>query len=141
MKTRRIILAVALLTVCSALAKPLSLIIFEEDAKLRKRVDAWQVSCSDKGLDQTCADKRYKLSADIGRFIAMVNDEVALLRDPSDQIDEEFRGSLERRLREMEFAIDCAIHWQRCMSRPASDPVCAAEQVELGKRQQSLAAP
>jgi len=118
------------------LAVPLSELILQEDAKLTARVDAWQKQCSDKPTyDENCMKQRYELCGDLGKFVALVNDDVVMLRKPAaPNIDAADKRTLDAHLRHMEYLIDVATHRMRCLGRSPSDPTCKAEAASLEKR-------
>ena len=130
--------------ICSALAVvarstfgiPLSELILQENEKLTAKVEAWQKQCSDKpDYDESCMKQRYDLCGELGKFVALVNDEVVMLRGPSaSNMSAADRQNFDARLRHMEYLIDLAIHRMRCLGRPASDPICKAEATALQKR-------
>jgi hypothetical protein len=70
------ILAVILFS--SLFALPLTALIFQQSAELAKKVAAWNKQCGDKpSYDETCMKKRYALSGELGKFVALVNDELS----------------------------------------------------------------
>jgi hypothetical protein len=74
----------ALILVPSLFALPLTALIFEQSAKLAAKVAAWNKQCGGKPTyDDACMKKRYALSGELGKFVALVNDELDGLRDIS----------------------------------------------------------
>jgi hypothetical protein len=73
----------ALTLISSLFALPLTVIIFQQSAKLADKVAAWNKQCGDKpSYDDACMKKRYKISGELGQFVALVNDELDGLRGP-----------------------------------------------------------
>ena len=74
---------VALILIPSLFALPLTVLIFQKSAELAKKVAAWNKQCGDKPFyDDACMKKRYQISGELGKFVAMVNDELMLLMIP-----------------------------------------------------------
>jgi hypothetical protein len=52
-------------------ALPLTALIFQESAKVANEVAAWNKQCGNKPIDdEACVKKRYKISGDLGQFVA-----------------------------------------------------------------------
>ena len=73
----------SLILVSPLVALPLTAVIFQKSAKLAKEVAAWNAQCENKpSYDDACLKKRYKISGELGEFVALVNDEVDFIRGP-----------------------------------------------------------
>jgi len=131
-----VIAACSVTATTSLLAVPLSELILQEDAKLTARVDAWQKQCSDKpSYDESCMKQRYELCGDLGKFVALVNDEVVMLREPAaPNMNAADKRTFDAHVRHMEYLIDVATHRMRCLGRSPSDPTCKAEAASLEKQ-------
>jgi hypothetical protein len=64
---------------------PLSVLIVEENERIADEVRAFNKQCShaDSFSGGSCMDKRYALSGELGKFVALVNDELEFLGRPS----------------------------------------------------------
>src|SRR6202011_585878 len=107
-------------------------IIFQQSAELAKEVAAWNKQCADKPTyDHACMKKRYRISGELGRFVALVNDELDGLRDISpdgcDDSDEEFNG----RRKIMELEVRNALCMLKCLGDLASEPQGVAESAAI----------
>jgi hypothetical protein len=97
MKKLHLTFVMALILIPSLFALPLTVIIFQQSAKLADEVAAWNKQCGNKpSYDDACMKKRYKISGELGQFVALVNDELNGLRDispnASDDSVKEFIG-------------------------------------------------
>src|SRR5947199_4622837 len=122
------ILAVVLISCLFAL--PLTALIFQQSAELTKKVAGWNKQCGDKpSYDETCMKKRYTLSGELGKFVALINDELdgSVSADASDDFVKEFNG----RRKIMEHEVRVALYNIKCLGRPASDPQCSAESAAI----------
>jgi len=134
------ILALAL--VSSLVALPLTVVIFQQSAKLAKEVAAWNKQCGDKPYyDDACMKKRYKISGELGEFVALVNDELDGLRGPiSPDAPDSFVKESNGRRKIMELEARNALHIIKCLGVPASDPQCSAELAAIDEEKASLQA-
>ena len=131
------ILAVVLISCLFAL--PLTALIFQQSAELTKKVAGWNKQCGDKpSYDETCMKKRYTLSGELGKFVALINDELdgSVSADASDDFVKEFNG----RRKVMEHEVRVALYNIKCLGRPASDPQCSAESAAIDVEKTALQA-
>jgi len=119
MRKRILIFGSALITLSSLCAIPLTTLIFQESERLADKVAAWNKECGNKAGDQTCMTRRYDLSGDLGKFVAMVNDELGFSREAFG------------RRKIMELEIRTALHAIRCLGVPESDPQCSEESAAI----------
>src|SRR5947207_6887206 len=90
MKKRLLTFVLALTLISSVFALPLTKIIFQQSAELEDKVAAWKKQCGDKPYyDDVCMKKRYQISGELGKFAALVNDELDGLRDLSPNISDD----------------------------------------------------
>jgi hypothetical protein len=132
----------ALTLISSLFALPLTVIIFQQSAKLADKVAAWNKQCGDKpSYDDACMKKRYKISGELGQFVALVNDELDGLRGPvsadaSDDFIKEFNG----RRKIMELEVRNALYIIKCLGVPASEPQCSGESAAIEEEKATLQA-
>ena len=142
MKKLILVFILALIVISSLFALPLTALIFQQSAELAKKVAAWNKQCGDKpDYDDACMKKRQSLSGELGKFVALVNDELSTLRGPisadaSDDFIKEFNG----RRKIMEHEVRVALYNIKCLGRPASDPQCSAELAAIDAQKASLQA-
>jgi WD40 repeat protein len=130
----------ALILITSLFALPLTALIFQESAKLAKEVAAWGEQCGDKPYyDESCLKKRRALSAELGQFVSLVNDELTTLRDISPNAPAEFVKESNGRRKIMELEVRNALHIIKCLGM-ASEPQCAAESVTIDEEKAALQA-
>ena len=125
--------------ISSLLALPLTALIFQQSAELADKVAAWNKQCGDKpSYDETCMKKRYALSGELGKFVALVNDELSgsVSADASDDFVKEFNG----RRKIMKHEVRVALYNIKCLGRPASDPQCSAESAAVDVEKTALQA-
>ena len=137
MKKLLLTVVVALIVISSLFALPLTALIFQQSAELTKKVAAWNKQCGDKpSYDETCIKKRYALSGELGKFVALVNDELSgsVSPDASDDFVKEFNG----RRKIMEHEVRVALYNIKCLGRPASDPQCSAESAAIDAEKAAL---
>ena len=128
---------VTLIVISSLFALPLTALIFQQSAELAKKVAAWNKQCGDKpSYDDVCMKKRYKISGELGEFVALVNDELSgsVSPDASDDFVKEYNG----RRKIMEHEVRVALYNIKCLGRPASDPQCSAELTAIDAEKASL---
>ena len=128
-----------LILIPSIFALPLTVIIFQQSAELAKKVAAWNKQCGEKpSYDEKCMKKRYELSGELGKFVALVNDELSgsISADASDDFLKEYNG----RRKIMEHEVRVALHNIKCLGRPASDPQCSAESAATDAEKAALQA-
>src|SRR2546421_4449151 len=88
---KKLTFILALILIPSLFALPLTVLIFQQSAQLAKKVAAWNKQCGDKpSYDDVCMKKRYALSGELGKFVALVNDELDGLRDISPDASNDF---------------------------------------------------
>ena len=139
MKKLPVTVILALILIPSLLALPLTVLIFQQSAELAKKVAAWNKQCGDKpSYDDACMKKRYALSGELGKFVALVNDELSgsVSPDASDDFVKEFNG----RRKIMEHEVRVALYNLKCLGRPASDPQCSAESAAIDEEKAALQA-
>src|SRR5438270_9391130 len=77
MKRLLLTFILALILISSLFALPLTALIFQQSAELAKKVAAWNKQCGEKpSYDEKCMKKRYELSGELGKFVALVNDQL-----------------------------------------------------------------
>lgn len=129
-----------LLLIPSLLALPLTVMVFQGSAKLEKKVTDWNKQCGGKPYyDDACSKKRRALSAELGQFVALVNDELAGLRDISPDASSDFVIEASGRRKIMEHEIRVALYRIKCLGTPANDPQCHAESEAIDTETESLA--
>ena len=139
MKKLPLTLSSVLILVSSVLALPLTALIFQQSAKLADDVAAWNEQCADKpSYDAACMKKRYKISGDLGQFVALVNDELDALRDVSPNAPPDFIKEATGRRKVMELEVRNALHVIKCLGVPASDPQCKAESAAIEAEKAAL---
>ncbi|MEY2491036.1 MAG: hypothetical protein QOC70_2978 [Verrucomicrobiota bacterium] len=141
MKKRLLTFLLALILIPSLFALPLTALIFKQSAKLADKVAAWNKQCGDKPYyDEACTKKRYALSAELGKFVAFVNDELSALRDISPDASADFIKETNGRRKIMELEIRIALYDMRCLGVSASDPQCSAEAAAIDAEKSALQA-
>lgn len=118
MKKHVLIFSLAVIVISPLGAIPLTALIFQESAKLAEEVAAWSKQCGDKGDDPTCYKRRFEL----GKFVAMVNEERGFAR---------FGDGADGRGKIMELEIRTALHAIRCLGVPESDSQCSEESAAI----------
>jgi hypothetical protein len=139
MKKPLLTFMLALILIPCIFALPLTALIFQQSAELAKKVAAWNKQCGDKpSYDETCMKKRYQISGELGKFVALVNDELSgsVSPDASDDFVKEFNG----RHKIMEHEVRVALYNLKCLGRPASDPQCSAESAAIDVEKTALQA-
>ena len=141
MKKLFLTLSVALTLVPCLFALPLTVLIFQQSAKLASEVAAWNKQCGQKpSYDDACMKKRYKISGELGEFVALVNNELDGLRDISpDASDDSVKEFIGRR-KIMELEVRNALCIIKCLGVPASDPQCSAESAAIDEQKAALQA-
>ena len=138
---KKLTFVLALILVPSLFALPLTVLIFQQSAKLRDKVAAWNKQCGNKpSYDDACMKKRYALSGELGKFVALVNDELDGLRDISPEASEDFIKEVTGRRKIMELEARNALHVIKCLGVPASDPQCHAEAAAIDEEKAALQA-
>jgi hypothetical protein len=131
----------ALIVISSLCALPLTALIFQESAKLAKKVAVWNKECGDKPYyDEDCKKKCSDLSGELGKFVALVNDELAGLRDISPDASDDFVKEANGRRKIMELEVRNALHIIRCLGVPASEGQCSKESVAIDEEKAALQA-
>ena len=139
MKKLLLTFILALIVISFLFALPLTALIFQQSAELTKKVAAWNKQCGDKpSYDEACMKKRSALSGELGKFVALVNDELdgSVSADASDDFVKEFNG----RRKIMEHEVRVALYNIKCLGRPASDPQCSAESAAIDVEKTALQA-
>ena len=129
----------AVIIISSLFALPLTALIFRQSAELADKVAVWNKHCSSKpSYDDACMKKRYQISGELGKFVALVNDELngSVSADASDDFVKEFNG----RRKIMKHEVRVALYNIKCLGRPASDPQCSAESAAIDAEKASLQA-
>jgi hypothetical protein len=130
----------ALIVIPSVFALPLTALIFQESAKLAKKVVAWNEQCGDKPYyDENCLKKRRALSGELGQFVSLVNDELITLGDVSPNASDQFVKESNGRRKIMELEIRNALHIIKCLGM-ASEPQCTAESAAIDEEKAALQA-
>lgn len=128
-----------LIFVSSLAALPLTVVIFQTSAKIAKEVAAWNVQCGDKpSYDDACLKRRYKISAELGEFVALINNELEALRDATFDASSDSGKEFIGRRKIMELESRNALHIIRCLGVPASEPQCSAEADAIDKEKGAL---
>lgn len=104
-----VLVFVSLSQIASSFAVPLSELVASENSKLQAKIAAYQQQCGERPApDEKCVNRRYELGADIGKFVVLANEELALLEpgnlapDISPKDRKQFmarRGSIEEMVR------------------------------------------
>jgi len=116
-------------------------LIFQQSAELAKKVAAWNKQCGDKpSYDETCMKKRYALSEELGKFVALVNNELDGLRDVSPDASDDFIKEVNGRRKIMKLEVRNALHIIRCLGVPASESQCSAESAAIDAEKTALQA-
>ena len=122
-------------------ALPLTALIFQQSAKLADEVAAWNKQCGEKpSYDDACMKKRYKISGELGQFVALVNDELESLRDVSPNASDDSIREFNGRRKIMELEVRNALCIIKCLGVPASDAQCSAESAAIDKEKAALEA-
>jgi hypothetical protein len=80
MKLPVLVLALLLGQAASSVAVPLSSLIASENTKLKAKIAAYKQQCGEEpGRDEKCVKIRYELGGDIGKFVVLAHEELALL--------------------------------------------------------------
>jgi hypothetical protein len=131
----------ALILIPSLFALPLTVLIFQQSAQLAKKVAAWNKQCGDKpSYDDACMKKRYALSGELGKFVALVNDELDGLRDISPDASDDFVKEVTGRRKIMELEVRNALYLIKCLGVAASEPQCHAESAAIDAEKAALQA-
>ena len=141
MKKPLLALILALILIPTLFALPLTVIIFQQSAKLAHRVADWNKQCGNKPYyDEACMKKRSVLSGELGKFVALVNNELAGLRDISPNASADFIKESNGRRKIMEHEIRVALYDIKCLGASASDPQCSAESAAIDAEKAALQA-
>ena len=141
MKKLPVTVILALILIPSLLALPLTVLIFQQSAELAKKVVAWNKQCGDKpSYDDVCMKKRYALSGELGKFVALVNDELDGLRDISSDASDDFVKEATGRRKIMELEVRNALYIIKCLGVAASEPQCSAESAAIDEEKAALQA-
>jgi hypothetical protein len=131
----------ALTLISSLFALPLTVIIFQQSAKLADKVAVWNKQCGDKPDDENCMKKRHALSGELGQFVALVNDELDGLRGPvSANAPDDFIKEFNGRRKIMELEVRNALYIIKCLGVPTSEPQCSAELAAIDEQKAALQA-
>src|SRR4029077_12111599 len=141
MKKLPVTVILALILISSLFALPLTVIIFQQSTELAKKVAAWNKQCGDKpSYDDACMKKRYKISRELGQFVALVNDELEGLRDISPNASDDSVKEFIGRRKIMELEVRNALYIIKCLGVPASEPQCSAESAAIDEEKAALQA-
>jgi hypothetical protein len=137
---KRVLLTLILLISASSLfALPLTVLIFQQSAKLADKVAAWNKQCGNKpSYDDACTKRRQAISGELGQFVALVNDELDGLRDISPDASDDFVKEVNGRRKIMELEVRNALHVIKCLGVPASDSQCSSESAAIEQEKASL---
>ena len=137
---KKLTFILALILIPSLFALPLTAMIFQQSAELAHKVAAWNKQCDDKAYyDEACMKKRYALSGELGKFVALVNDELSALREPvSAEASDDFVMEFNGRRKIMEHEMRVALYDMKCLGVPASDPQCGAESAAIDVEKAAL---
>ena len=139
MKKLLLTFGLTLILAAPLFALPLTVIIFQRSAELAKKVAVWDQECGDKPYyDEACTKKRKTISAELGQFVALVNDELAGLRDISPDASADFLREANGRRKIMELEVRNALHIIKCLGVPSSDAQCGAESAAIAQEKVSL---
>lgn len=131
----------ALILIPDVFGLPLTALIFQQSAELARKVAAWNKQCADKPYyDEECTKKRSRLSGELGKFVALVNDELDAIRDISPDASDDFVKEVNGRRKIMELEVRNALHGIRCLGVPGSDPQCSAESAAIAEEKAALQA-
>jgi len=134
MKQSLVVLGVIFALVSSLYASRRAVIIFQEQTRLANEIAAWEKQCADQSShDKTCLEKRDKLIAELREFVAMINDELNVLRQVSPNAPDDFVKKTEGRRKVMEFELHNTLYVIKCLGVPASEAQCSAESVAIEK--------
>ena len=119
----------ALIVISSLFALPLTALIFQQSAKLADEVAAWNKQCGEKpSYDEACMKRRYKISGELGQFVALINDELDGLRGISPDATADFVKEVEGRRKIMELEVRNALYVIKCVGGvPSSGPAMSAK--------------
>ncbi len=138
---KKLTFILALILIPSLFALPLTVLIFQQSAELAKKVVAWKKQCGDKpSYDDACMKKRYKISGELGKFVALVNDELDGLRDISPDASNDFVKEATGRRKIMELEVRNALYIIKCLGVPTSDSQCSAESAAIDEEKAALQA-
>ena len=141
MKKLLLIFISTVLLVPLLFATPLMKLIFQQSAELADKVAAWNKQCGDKpSYDDACMKKRYKISGELGQFVALVNNELDGLRNISPNAPDAFLKEFIGRRKISEHEIRVALYNIKCLGVPASDPQCSAESAAIDEAKTALQA-
>lgn len=141
MKKQLLTLVLVLILIPSLLALPLTAIIFQQSAELAKKVAAWNKQCGDKPFyDDACMKKRRQISGELGKFVALVNDELDGIREISPDASDDFVKEVSGRRKIMELEVRNALFIIKCLGVPASDSQCNAESAAIDSEKAALQA-
>lgn len=130
-----------LIFISSLFALPLTVLIFQQSSKLADEMAAWNEQCSGKPwYDDACMKKRYKISGELGEFVALVNDELQGLRDISPNAPNNSVKEFIGRRKIMELEVRNALCIIKCIGLPASDAQCSAESAAIAREKAALEA-
>lgn len=80
MKFPLLVFAVCLSQTGFVFAAPLSVLVASENSELNAKIAAYRQQCGEKPApDEICVKRRYELGAEIGKFVVLANEELALL--------------------------------------------------------------
>jgi hypothetical protein len=130
----------SLILVSPLLGLPLTVVIFQQNAKLMKEVADWTAQCGAKSsYDDACMKRRYKISGELGEFVALLNDELGFIRGPiSPDAPADFIKESEGRRKIMELEARNALHIIKCLGVSAFEPQCSAEAAAIDAEKDAL---
>jgi hypothetical protein len=120
-------------------ALPLTAVIFRESARLADAVTQWNKQCGSKHFyDETCSKKRYELSGELAKFVALVNEELDALRDVNPNAPPEFIKESNGRRQVMQLEVRNALYVIKCLGMPPNDSQCTTEAAAIEKDKEAL---
>jgi hypothetical protein len=129
-----IAVCVGLVFLPSIYASRRAVVIFQEQAKLAHEIAAWEKECADQSSqDKTCLKKRDKLIGELREFVALINDELDVLRQVSPNAPDDFVKETEGRRKVMEFEVRDTLYIIKCLGVSAAEPQCSAEAAAIEK--------
>jgi hypothetical protein len=94
----------------------------------------WEKHCSGKSpKNTTCLKNRDQLIGELREFVAMINDELTVLRQQIPNAPDDFVKKTEGRLKVMGFELHNTLYIIKCLGVPASEPQCTAESAAIEK--------
>src|SRR5437899_1750871 len=118
----------------SVTAVPLTQLIIQENDKLKVKIEAYKKQCGGKQAnDEKCTKRRYELSGDLGKFVALANEELALLNPAnlSPDIPASDRQQFMARRRQIEQMVRVTLDAMKSLGSPDSNSKSSTESAAL----------